>query len=222
MFQEELSATVEEYLEHIFKLQEKIGAAKTGDLAKRLGVAPSTVTNVVKWMEERGFVARQPYRGVKLTEKGRRIAIQIVRKHRLAERLLTDLLRMSWDRAHEAACKLEHGLTEEVLELLEGALGDPKTCPHGNPLPTKRGEIIEEEATSLINLNVGERGVVAKIAEEDEDLLKYLGKLKVYPGAAVEVLERAPLDNLVTIRVGRERHTLGRRAASAIYIRQAR
>lgn len=218
--QEELSATIEEYLEHIFKLQEEAGVARTGDIAKRLGVSPGTVVNIVRWMERKGLVIHQPYKGVRLTDEGRKAAIRAVRKHRLAERLLTDLLHMEWERVHEAACKLEHGLTEEVMELLERELGGPRTCPHGNPLPTKRGEIVEEGADPLASLGAGEEGVVAKIVEEDEGLLRYLSRLRVLPGTVVKVLERDPFGDLIAVRVGERRHVLSRRVASAVYVRR--
>ncbi|MEM4699533.1 MAG: metal-dependent transcriptional regulator [Candidatus Nezhaarchaeales archaeon] len=222
MPQGEVSAAIEEYLEHIFRLQEAAGVARTGDVAKRLGVSPSTVVNVVKWLERRGLVMRQPYRGIRLTEKGRKAAIQAIRKHRLAERLLTDLLHMDWDKVHEAACKLEHGLTEEIMESLERGLGGPRTCPHGNPLPTKHGEVVEEEVVPLADLDEGEGGVIAKIVEEEGGLLRYLSKLRLLPGAEVEVLERSPLGDLIAIRVGGERCVLSHRVASVIYARRVR
>lgn len=222
MLQEEVSATIEEYLEQIFRLQEATGAARTGDVAKRLGVAPSTVVNVVKWLEKKGLVVRQPYRGIRLTEEGRKAALQAIRKHRLAERLLTDLLHMDWDKVHEAACRLEHGLTEEIMESLERGLGEPKTCPHGNPLPTKHGEVVEGEGTPLTDLNEGEGGIVLRITEEEGGLLRYLSRLRLLPGTAVKVLERSPLGDLITVKVGRGQHVLSHRVASVIRIKRVK
>jgi len=131
---EEISATVEEYLEAIYKLEERRDAAKTGDLAKQLKVALGTVTNTIENMEKQNLVVHEPYKGVKLTDKGRKRALNVIRRHCLSERLLTDILRLEWSKVHDAACKLEHAFADEELSRsLDEALGHPKTCPHGNP-----------------------------------------------------------------------------------------
>ncbi|MEM3571296.1 MAG: metal-dependent transcriptional regulator [Candidatus Bathyarchaeia archaeon] len=217
---EEISAVIEEYLECIFKLQEKSGIARTSDIVKILGVVPGTVTNTLKWLKKKGLIIHEPYKGIKLTKKGRKIAIQVIRKHRLSERLLTDILHMEWNKVHEIACKLEHSITEEMIKPLEKALRHPKTCPHGNPIPTKCGGIIKEKLVPLINLTVGMQGIVAKIIEEQEELLQYLGKLGLFPGAPIEIMEKAPLNDSITMKIGSTQHVLGRHIASLVYIKQ--
>jgi DtxR family Mn-dependent transcriptional regulator len=217
----ETSAAVEEYLECIFKLQEKSGVARTSDIVNSLGVVPGTVTNTVTWLAREGMVRHRPYKGVTLTEKGRRIALQVIRKHRLSERLLTEILRMKWDKVHEAACKLEHSIADEVVKPLEKTLGHPKTCPHGNPIPTKCGGIIEEESQPLTALKERERGTVVKITEESAELLRYLDTLRLVPGALVELVEKAPFDGPITIKVGKEANrALSLDVASAIKVRK--
>jgi len=217
---EEISAVIEEYLECIYRLQEKSGVARTNDIVKSLGVVPGTVTNTVKWLEKEGLVTHKPYKGVKLTEKGRKIALQVIRRHRLSERLLTDILHMEWDKVHDAACKLEHSLTNEIIKPLEKALKHPKTCPHGNPIPTKCGGIIKEESQPLIELGTGEQSTIVKIIEERTDLLHYLNKLGLVPGASIEILEKAPLNGPITVKVGSTSHALSRAIASVIQVKR--
>ena len=217
---EEISAVIEEYLERIYRLQEKSGVARTNDIVKSLGVVPGTVTNTVKWLEKEGLVTHKPYKGVKLTEKGRKIALQVIRRHRLSERLLTDILHMEWDKVHDAACKLEHSLTNEIIKPLEKALKHPKTCPHGNPIPTKCGGIIKEESQPLIELGTGEQSTIVKIIEERTDLLHYLNKLGLVPGASVEILEKAPFNGPITVKVGSTSHALSRAIASVIQVKR--
>jgi len=123
---EEISAVIEEYLECIFKLQEKSGVARTSDIVKSLGVVPGTVTNTVEWLEKEGLVTHKPYKGVKLTEKGRKIALQVIRRHRLSERLLTDILNMKWDKAHDAAGENEEARYPAPIGLSPSILGIPR------------------------------------------------------------------------------------------------
>jgi DtxR family Mn-dependent transcriptional regulator len=217
---EEISATIEEYLECIFKLQEKSGVARTNDIVKSLGVVPGTVTNTVKWLEKKSLVTHKPYKGVKLTEKGRKIALQVIRRHRLSERLLTDILHMKWDKVHDAACKLEHSITDEIIKPLEKTLGHPKTCPHGNPIPTKCGGIIEEASQPLTALYEREQSTVVKITEEKADLLRYLGTIGLVPGASLEVVRKAPFNGPITIKVGRTNHAISREVASIIKVKR--
>jgi DtxR family Mn-dependent transcriptional regulator len=217
---EEISAVIEEYLECIFKLQEKSGVARTNDIVKSLGVVPGTVTNTVEWLEKEGLVTHKPYKGVKLTEKGRKIALQVIRRHRLSERLLTDILHMKWDKVHDAACKLEHSITDEIIKPLEKTLGHPKTCPHGNPIPTKCGGIIEEESQPLTALNEREQGTIVKITEEKAELLRYLDTMGLVPGASLEVVGKAPFNGPITIKVGRTNRALSREVASIIKVKR--
>ena len=219
---EQVTAVVEEYLETIYKLQEKCGVARTTDLVDVLKVVPGTITNNVERLEKEGYITHEPYKGVKLTEKGLKIAIQVVRRHRLSERLLTDILHMKWDKVHEAACKLEHGITDEIIKPLEKALKHPKTCPHGNPIPTKCGGIIEEKSQPLTELNENEQGILVKITEEKSDLLRYLNTLGLAPGATIEIVEKAPFDGPITLKVDGTSHALSPEMASIIQVKQTK
>ena len=219
---EEVTATIEEYLECIYKLQEKSEVARTSDIVKSLGVAPGTVTNTVAWLEKENLVTHKPYKGVKLTQKGRKIALRVIRKHRLSERLLVDILHMEKDRVHDVACKLEHSITDEMIKPLEEALKYPKTCPHGNPIPTEDGEIIEEKSLPLLELAVGEQGTVVKITEERSDLLRYLDKIGLAPKVQIEILEKAPFNGPITMKIGSTNHAISRAVASIIQVKRAK
>jgi DtxR family Mn-dependent transcriptional regulator len=216
----EVTAVIEEYLECIYRLQEKSGVARTSKIMKSLGVAPGTVTNTVKWLEKEGLVAHKPYKGVKLTGKGRKIALQVIRRHRLSERLLADFLHMEWDKIHDAACTLEHSITEEISQSLENALQHPRTCPHGNPIPTKNGEIMEQSSMPLLDYGVGEQSTIVKITEERSDLLRYLNQLGLVPGAIIEIIEKAPFQGPITVKVGSTSHAISREIASIIQVKR--
>jgi len=219
---EEVSATVEEYLEAIYTLQERDGSAKTTELGKRLKVALGTITNTIESMEKQNLIVHEPYKGVKLTAKGRKVALDVVRRHRLSERLLTDILRLEWSKAHDIACKLEHAIAgEEVIKPLEKALGHPKTCPHGNPIPSESGKLAEEESELLTNLTHGESGVIVKITDERQDMLQYLATLGLVPGASVSIEEKAPFNGPIMVKVMGASYALGRNVASAIWVKKS-
>jgi len=219
---EEVTAAVEEYLEAIYRLQEKSGSARTSAIVEMLEVVPGTVTNTVERLESEGYVTHVPYKGVKLTEKGLRIALQVVRRHRLSERLLTDLLHVEWDKVHDAACKLEHGITDEIIKPLEKVLRHPKTCPHGNPIPTKCGGILEEKSQPITELKEKEQGTIVKITQERSDFLHYLDTLGLVPGASIEIVEKGPFNEPITVKVGANSRALSRAMASIIEVKRTK
>jgi len=216
-----VSVEAEEYLEAIYRLEEKRGLAKTMELVRLLKVVPGSVTNTIEGLERRGLVLHEPYKGVKLTEKGRKLALKVLRRHRLAERLLTDVLHLDWSKVHDMACRLEHAITKDMVKPLEKALGHPKTCPHGNPIPTKCGGIIEEKSEPLANLNPKESGVIVKITEEEPSMLQHLATLGLILGVSVEVEQKASFGGPVTVRVGEVSHTLDHKIVSVINVRRA-
>jgi len=218
----QVTPVMEEYLEAVYRLQEKSGVARTSDMVNVLKVAPGTVTNNIERLEKEGYITHEPYKGVKLTEKGLKIALQVVRRHRLSERLLTDILHIEWGKVHDVACKLEHAIADEIVKPLEKALGHPKTCPHGNPIPTKSGGIIEEKSQPLTTLKEREHGIIVKITEEKSDLLHYLDTLDLVPGASVEILEKAPFNGPLTLKIGSTSHALSRKVASIIQVKQVK
>jgi len=210
----------EEYLEAIYRLETKTGFARTMELSRELGVVPGSITNTIENLKRKRLVIHEPYKGVKLTVNGRRIASNILRRHRLAERLLTDFLQIDWSEVHDPACKLEHALTPEILKPLEKALGHPKRCPHGNPIPTDCGGIQEEQTVALTELDAQNTGIIIKITEEKPEILKELVELKLVPGTQLKVLKNSSKAKQVEIKVGTKNCTIDHGLASIIYVKK--
>ncbi len=188
----QLSYEAEEYVEAIYRLQKRSHAAKTKELAEELQVVPGSITNTIEHLERHGLVKHEPYRGVRLTAKGERLALDVLRRHRLAERLLTDILNAEWSNVHESACKLEHALTNDVITLLEKKLEHPKFCPHGNPIPTENGKVEEEECHPLTEVSLDESCKVTKITNGKRENLLTLAAKGIKPNVPVHVVERKP------------------------------
>ncbi len=216
-----VSSEAEEYLEAIYRLEEKTGFARTMELARQLKVVPGSVTNTIESLEKRGLVTHEPYKGVKLTEKGQQLALNVLRRHRLAERLLTEVLRIDWSRVHDPACRLEHAFATEVVRPLEKVLGHPSTCPHGNPIPSESGEVFEERSESLIRLEPNERGTIVKVTEEKREILKYLTTLGLAPGATIEMKEKDPSKGSIIVEVRGSSLILDREIASIICVKKS-
>jgi DtxR family Mn-dependent transcriptional regulator len=190
------------------------------ELARSLNVVPGSVTNTVENLKRKGLVTHKPYKGVKLTENGRKIASSVLRRHRLAERLLTDILHLDWSEVHDQACKLEHALSPEILKPLEKALGHPKKCPHGNPIPTSCGGILEEETVALSELGAKTCGVIVKIVDEKTETLQQLAGLNLTPGTSVHVEGRTVSGGSLVVVVGDETCTIDVELASVIYVKK--
>ena len=207
-------------MEAIWRLQEKPSPVKTGELADQLQVTPGAVTNTLTHLEKHRLIVRNRYRGITLTERGRTIALQVIRKHRLAERLLTEVLRMDWSGVHDAACELEHAITDEMIRPLEKTLKDPTTCPHGNPIPDESGRVHEQKSEPLSNFKPKDKAVLVKITDEKSDMLRYLASLGLMPGAVVEVQEKAPFEGPIIVKVMGASYALGRNVASIVQARR--
>lgn len=211
------SSTIEEYLEAIYKLSER-GTVRPTPIAEALSVSGPTVTATLKRLESQGLVVRDDG-DVVLTDEGRHIALDIVRKHRLAERFLVDVLGMSWDEAHEDACKLEHAFSPRVLNALETYLDNPSVCPHGYPIPNADGEVESVEGVALCELGAGAEVRIVQVAEDDEAMLAYLGSMGMFPGTTVCVREVAPFKGPLLVDVGGSSYALGREVADSILVR---
>jgi len=214
------TSTTEEFIESIYRLEKRSGIAKTTELAKMLNVVSGTVTNTIERLEKEEYLIHEPYKGVKLTEKGKQTALLVIKKHRLAERLLHDLLQMKWDVIHDVACKLEHGITQNMIAPLEKVLNNPRTCPHGNPIPQKSGENFEEKSNPLIGLKLGAQGRIVKIIEENGELLRYLSELGLIPGELVKVLEKAPFNGPISLKIKGKRRSISPSIAEIIFVKQ--
>lgn len=209
------TSTLEEYLETIYKLSES-GAVRPTRIAESMGVSGPTVTATLKRLESHGLVGRDGT-DVVLTDEGVVRSLDIVRKHRVAERFLVDILGLDWEAAHEDACLLEHAFSPRVLEALETFLGDPTVCPHGHPIPSAEGTVAAREGGSLAGCEVGARVRVLRVAEA-EHVLGYLGELGLRPGAVVDVEGAEPFGGPITIMVDGVKRAISPEVAATVIV----
>jgi DtxR family transcriptional regulator, Mn-dependent transcriptional regulator len=214
-----LSASVQDYAKAVYELEARGGrAVSTNDLAARLGVTPASVSGMVHKLTEVGIVEHEPYRGVRLTPQGRRVALEVLRHHRLLELFLAQELGMSWDRVHAEAEVLEHVLSEELEELIAARLGDPAVDPHGDPIPTSRFEIDEHPTSSLGELPVGATGRFVRVSDSDPEMLRYLADHGIKLDARLEVVDRQPFGGPVFVRIADHEHPIGGQLAAAMRV----
>ena len=196
-----LSGPVEDYLKAIYELERVGEPASTNDIALRLGVAPASVSGMMRRLAEQKLITHEPYHGVRLTTDGRQAALRTLRRHRILECYLTEVLGYPWDRVHEEAEQLEHAASEELIERMAAALGDPAQDPHGAPIPTRDGRVEEATRRTLAEVAQGERLRVRRVEDEDAERLRYLAELGIRPGALVRILDKAPFDGPITLWV---------------------
>jgi DtxR family Mn-dependent transcriptional regulator len=213
------SEAIEDYAKAIYALAHRgDGTATTNALAERLGVTPASVSAMIKKLAERGLVEHVPYKGVALTIAGQRVALEVLRHHRLLELYLAEHLGVPWDRVHQEAEALEHVLSEDLEARIAAKLGNPTHDPHGDPIPDADLTIDEGHTRSLAELDVGARGRFVRVSDSDPDMLRYLDERGVRLGDELEVLERQPFDGPLTVRFGDTTHVLGGGLAAAMRI----
>jgi DtxR family Mn-dependent transcriptional regulator len=212
------TGSVEDYLKAIFTISVEHSPVALSILADQLDISSVSVNEMIKKLVTRGLVAYKPYKGVTLTAEGQTQALHVIRRHRLWEWFLADVLDIPWDRVHEEACRLEHATSSLVEEKLSGFLGEPETCPHGYPV-----EGIDyrhsDKGVLLSELKPGQRAVVQRVSEHNPDLLRYLAELELKPQAVIEIEEVAPFDGPLTVKIGENRRVIGRQVASQIMVR---
>jgi len=212
----DLTVAVQDYLKAIYVLESSGERVTTSALATRMSVSAPSATAMTKRLDELGLVERLPYRGVALTDEGRRGALEVLRHHRLLERYLVDRLGLSLDAVHAEAELLEHALSEELEAKIDEELGFPTHDPHGDPIPDRELRLVHGESRSLLDLEPGARGSVARVPDGDSELLRYLGELGLVPDATVEMLAQAPFGGPVTVRTERGEHAISRELADRI------
>ena len=213
------SPAIDDYAKAIFALQSRGDVpVTTSALAERLSITPGSVSAMLKKLDELGLVTHEPYRGVRLTDDGRRVALEVIRHHRLLERFLADALGMPWDRVHAEAEVLEHVLSDELEELIAIKLGNPVSDPHGDPIPSADLELAERSTRSMESLASGDHGVFVRVSDSDPEMLRYLASRGISPGDTFEVLDHQPFGGPLFVSFGGHEHAIGGRLAGAMRV----
>jgi DtxR family Mn-dependent transcriptional regulator len=214
----QVTHAMEDYLKAVYRLQESGGAASTQALSEELNVTGPSVTNMVKRLHEMRLLKYTRYQGVELTEAGEKIALEVIRHHRLLELYLAETLGYSWDEVHDEAEKLEHHMSDDLEARMDSALGYPSHDPHGDPIPSAEGKIVHRDALMLRDAEPLEAMTVSRVSDRDPERLRYLGTLGLFPGAEVTVLERLPFDELLKIGIAGEEYVIGKQLGEAVFV----
>ena len=214
----EFGDAIQDYAKEIYKLEADSGRATTTALAERLGVAPASATGMLKRLDELGLVAYEPYRGATLTRNGRRLALEVIRHHRLLERYLVEALGYGWDEVHDEAERLEHHISEALEARMAAALGDPTVDPHGDPIPHLDGSVADDDTRPLVDLAPGDVAVVHRVSDQDPERLRYLEQLGLRPGASVKLVEMLPFDGPLRLEIGGAEEVIGRSLAATVQV----
>ena len=211
--------SIEEYLEAVYRLEREGPGVTTSGLASSLGVAPASVSGMLKKLAKDGYVEQVARGEVQLTRKGLEVGVRVLRRHRLAERLLTDILGMPWDEVHSEACMLEHAISERVEARLMQLLENPNTCPHGQPIPPSDLSDPPAFGEPLAQMPEGTQARIESVTEELPEILRYLAEIGIRPGVEVSVERKAPLGGPVTIRVNGSAHAISLELARMVTVR---
>jgi DtxR family Mn-dependent transcriptional regulator len=219
------TSTVEDYLKAILVQEQPLPAGELvtmGQIGAALEVAPGTVTAMVKTLEKEGLLSYEPYSGVRLTGAGRRMALHVLRRHRLIELFLVEVLGLDWSEVHEEAERLEHAMSDKLIDRIDALLGHPHTDPHGDPIPDVEGELRESELINLADCDPGADFKVARVSDQDEAFLRFVERHGLKPGSRVVVAERDPIAAAITVEpAGRPPVTLGGEAAAKLWLEAA-
>lgn len=213
----DLTRSVEDYLKTIYTLSEAGQPATTTGIAEALTLAPPSVSGMVKRLAEAGLLEHLPYKGVTLTEDGRRAALRMLRRHRLIEAYLVKSLGYSWDTVHDEAERLEHAVSDDLIERMARALGDPRFDPHGDPIPTSEGTILEVTAVTLPEVAIGETVIITRVESGSAERLRWLGEAGLVPGVEVTVREVQPFSGPITLSLGVEQRIVGHDLAQQLH-----
>ena len=214
----ELTGPVEDYLKAIYELERAGQAAETTAIAGLLGIAPASVSGMVRRLADQGLIMHERYRGARLTAAGRRAALKTLRRHRVIEAYLTMALGYSWDRVHDEAERLEHAASDELIDRMAAAIGEPETDPHGAPIPTREGTLRERSLVTLASLEPGATALVERVSDRNAERLRYLAELGIVPGVAVQIIAREPFGGPIALRVGDVSRTIGPELAGQILV----
>ena len=206
---ETLTRSVEDYLKAIYRLSPRGRTASTSEIAQRLELSPASVSGMVKRLSEHGLLEHVPYKGVQLTADGRRAALRMLRRHRLIEAYLVAFLGYTWDTVHDEAERLEHAVSDTLVERMAAVLGNPAVDPHGDPIPTREGDIHESASVPLSEVPAGTSVEVQQVEEGQPDRLRYIASVGLRPGVHLTVVDRQPFHGPITIEVAGQTHVIG-------------
>ncbi|MBO6794423.1 MAG: metal-dependent transcriptional regulator [Balneolaceae bacterium] len=217
-----LSQSVEDYLKVIYVLESEGSGATTNNIAEMMEVSSASVTNMLKRLAGLNLIEHKSYKGAKLTDSGRKIALEILRHHRLLELYLKEIMGYSWDEVHDEAEKLEHHISEQFEDKIAELLNHPTHDPHGDPIPSKDGVMPEMASLALSEADIEEQYVIGRVKDQDPELLRYLEKIGLLPGAKIKLLEKAPFDGPIRVILEEEEKTVGYNIAEQIYLVKAK
>jgi len=212
------SAAMREYLAEIYRLQEDSPMVSTTSLAERLNVSAPAIPRMLKRLRNAGYVKHIPYQGFELTEFGRQEALRELRRHRIMEVFLVNIMAFTWDETHELADDLSKGINDTITERMAEMTNQPTRCPHGEPIPDPEGNLPELKDTCIINLTVGHKGTVSRVRTNEPERLKYFAELGLVPGAEFEIVGRAPFNGPMRLRVGRDDVVLGVELTKSLWV----
>jgi DtxR family Mn-dependent transcriptional regulator len=213
----DISEIVEEYVEGIYRLQEDARRVTPGELAQYMCVSPGSASSMVKKLAQLGLAVHTPYKSIELTPEGLKLAKQLTRTHRILKRFLVDIVGLPWNDVHELACKLEHFMSADVIDRMFDKLGQPETCPHGNPIDPET----EDDSVRLAEAQPGLKLEVVKVTNEAFEFLKFLEDIKLVPGTRFEVAGSTEFDGLIHLRIGEMPITVGREVSRHVWVRAA-
>lgn len=214
----EPSATMREYLAEIYRLQEDSPTVSTTSLAERLDVSAPAVPRMLRRLKNAGYVKHVPYQGVELTDLGREQALNEIRRHRILEVFLVNIMGFTWDETHQHADELGKGLNDTVVERMAEMTGYPQRCPHGEPIPDQDGVLTPPDDICIMNLPVGYKGAISRVRTHEPEKLQYFASLMLIPGQQLEIVGRAPFNGPMRLRLGREEVVLGAELTKSLWV----
>jgi DtxR family Mn-dependent transcriptional regulator len=213
-----LSQSAEDYLKTIYALESKKKGASTSQVAKAMEISSASATNMIQRLAEMKLVEYKSYKGARLTDAGQKIALEIIRHHRLLELYLLEIMDYSWDEVHDEAEKLEHHISEQFEEKIAGMLDNPTHDPHGDPIPTKEGMIPEMKGEPLVEAKEQHSYLIVRVNNQNPESLRYLEKEGLMPGVQLTIKEKAPLNDTITVGIGKHEKVLGSKLGGTILV----
>ena len=208
----------EDYLKTIYHLEQAKEIVNTTDIAKDMKVSMASASNMIKRLSKDGFLRHEPYKGVQLTPKGEKFILKLVRRHRLLELFLTQVLKMDWDKVDDEAERLEHVISDELEGKIDELLGFPETDPHGDPIPKSDGTIAKPKQENLSKVIPGKKVVISRVSDHNPAILRYLNELKMLPNTRIEIIRQEPFNGPILVKVRGKQHHIGQEVANAIYV----